>query len=379
MRTPYLALLGCTGCLTIDPFAEDRAFATVDEMGGVTLVANNNGVDVVKVHFSNTLGGVNFPDQITVSSDEIGDVELLSTEGTDPLLGIAIGATAINARLTGNTVSKPEPQVTLSGLGLAQVSVGWAVSVSGKVVEGTSLFTLFPDGRLLRSDNFSVPDPVDTVRITIGVPLNTYTAMFSPALEVGAVSKGIPGEISSATVCFESAAQSSPTLGIMWSGEVPDSPEPTLALGDNLVIGKNWPAPSTTTTLTYNLETVIYGVASPRQCIIDVASNIQPPTSITITQGDSSNPVPAGPEGVYLVDVSSSLEDLVLVPETDTSEGFVLALEGEQLDISRIRVRGDLEANKGPPLVQKHEVLDRYYVWIPSTVAGGETARVSLH
>ena len=108
MRTPYLALLGCTGCLTIDPFAEDRAFATVDEMGGVTLVANNNGVDVVKVHFSNTLGGVNFPDQITVSSDEIGDVELLSTEGTDPLLGIAIGATAINARLTGNTVSIEE-------------------------------------------------------------------------------------------------------------------------------------------------------------------------------------------------------------------------------------------------------------------------------
>ncbi len=388
MRARYLALLGCAGCVTIDPFAEDRAFATTDDGGGVTLVANNNGVDVVKVHFPNTLG-VNFPDQITVSSDEIGnDVELLTTEAPDPLLGITISEStnellAINARTTFNTVSNPEPQVTLSGLGLAQVSVGWALPLpppsSSDQVEGTSLFTLFPDGRLLRSDSFSVQtNRMVVVRDTIGVPPQTFSSMFSPPSEdVSAIGKSIPSPIDSKEgVCFESTAQTSPTLGITWSGAAPIEGMATLVKDSNLVIGYEWPAQTVDTT--YKLQTVIYGVASPGQCIVDVASNIRPLTTITISQGDSSRLVPAGPEGVYEVDLSSGLEDLVLVPEKATSEGFVLALEGEQLDISRIQVHGDLEPNKGPPLVQQHEVRQRYYVWIPSTVAAGATVRVSL-
>jgi hypothetical protein len=367
------SLLACLGCVSIPRFAEDRAFASSDETG-VTLIADNDGATLISVHFPNDEGRAHFPDRIAVSSAEIGGArELLGGGG----IGFSVDGVVFNAGTSVDASSNPAPIITLAGPGLAQVQVAWKVSPGAPTdgMTGTSTFTMFPDGRLIRSDRFATSTTPHEVRATIDLNRATPFGSFysPPTVEVAIPVPTSEVVLDRAGVCLESTEASSSTLGLAWLG---DNPVGTSKLTGS-VANFGWPARAGE----FSLTTVIYGVPSPRMCVEDVASNLdaQVAASVLATTGGSATPMATmDDEGVYVLELDPSLDDIVIEPNRDTAEGFALALAGERIDATRLRVVGKVEAGKGPPLVEKHRLRDRTYVWIPSTVAAGTSIRVQL-
>jgi len=154
-----VAAVSTTGCFDIPPYQPQTSVSYIDDKGGGGGTAK--GADF-SLHFAG--GGFHLPDKLTIGS--IDDVLGHASEGChdENEVGITIAPTLrINADSKATQVTNGLMPV-LRGPAAVQVKLDWASQFactdnSSVLPKGTSTFTVFPDGRIVRDDRLDDPNP----------------------------------------------------------------------------------------------------------------------------------------------------------------------------------------------------------------------------
>jgi hypothetical protein len=144
---PVLAL---GACVSVPPFGDGVGFRP-DGSGG-TIVGKN-----FALHFAG--GGFAFPDRL-----EVGGTNVLATRTTcndEDGVGVAISPGFV-ASPSSTSTGSGGLTTPLNGPAAVQVAVSWSGSFHCQfddTASGTSTFTAFPDGRIVRHDEMSIAVP----------------------------------------------------------------------------------------------------------------------------------------------------------------------------------------------------------------------------
>jgi hypothetical protein len=164
MRRAIPAVLLAAGCFSVPPYAPDNAVTFTEDGTGGTVAGRD-----FSLRFAGG-DGFHFPDALLIDGvDVMGHAPAAGCFDEDEI-GVAIAPTPrISAHSSAVPVmSRLEP--TLRGPAVVQVSVQWTTTFAcsnTRMPGGTSTFTVFPDGLIVRHD--TIADPVSSPSIAPGL------------------------------------------------------------------------------------------------------------------------------------------------------------------------------------------------------------------
>jgi hypothetical protein len=158
-----------TGCFDLPPYKPPTSVDYIDDKSGGGGTAK--GPDF-SLHFAG--GGFHFPDKLTIGS--VDDVLGHASQGChdESEAGIQIAPTLRISADSNATQATNALMPVLRGPAAVQVKLDWASQFACRdntsvVPKGTSTFTVFPDGRIVRDDRLEDPNPPDAQAPTAGV------------------------------------------------------------------------------------------------------------------------------------------------------------------------------------------------------------------
>ncbi len=383
-----LTLAGLAGCLDIPSAAEDHVVGRLDGNQGVTLTAFNDGAREFEIHIH---GGSDrrypMPDQLIIG-ERGADANLLGTTlapDRESLSGILAGSTVrVSADTPVSGPSATAPTLTLAGPGVAQVVTSW--DAVDQPIAGTSVFTMYPDGRLVRTDTVFVSEPIMAPALASYVAFaptafGTYVGADRPEDPVPlATASGAIQDIFEA-VCLGPGALASGSLGIaVKSGSRPIATQFRRGIDANgtWAASFDWAVADGQLAIDTYTQTTVLVASADQDCtgVHELLAGDLVPARITAVQaGNELVALPAhADDGSYAFKLDG-LGDVTVTADEATTQGFALALEGEPVRF--VRVDGAPSPEKGPPLVQVHRTADLVYIWIPSALQAGQS--ITLH
>lgn len=168
------ALVLAAGCFSVPPYEPQTGLSyTESDAGGAVVSGRGTGVGFnsggapagsgFSLRFADG-PGFHFPDAMTIDGiDVMGHEPPTAGCFREDELGILIAPTARISAHGGAQVAKNVLSAELRGPAVAKVKLDWGVAFSSTCSSthtpgGTSTFTVFPDGRILRVDTLADPD-----------------------------------------------------------------------------------------------------------------------------------------------------------------------------------------------------------------------------
>jgi len=166
MVARWLVVAVAAGCASVPPSPQDRQLLDVDSTTGRVLTTANAPIQF-SIQFADR--GARMPQSIVLDG-----VNRVASGSCPTEAGIGIGlfpAANVSAPGLGGDDATSSLDVEWSGPTLARISIGWALQYECVTVQqqahGTSTFTIFPNGRIVRHD---VATPSTTTLTVDGHP-----------------------------------------------------------------------------------------------------------------------------------------------------------------------------------------------------------------
>lgn len=144
------------GCFDVPPFAPAGAVA-FEERGTGGVVTGTAGTLPFTLHFAEG-NGFHFPDQLLVGETDVFGHHAAAGCFEEDEVGIIIDPTPRLSANSGANIVRNVLEPVLRGPAAVQVKLDWATSFpcnQNRAPNGTSTYTVFPDGRIVRFDRFS--------------------------------------------------------------------------------------------------------------------------------------------------------------------------------------------------------------------------------
>lgn len=242
-RIAAAAVVFATGCFSIPPYQPKVSVSYTDEAGGGG-TANGPGF---ALHFAST--GFHFPDALMIDDvDVLGHAMSPACDAEDgagfqflptPRISAGPGAMTVTNRLVP----------VLRGPAVVQLKLDWAsqfpcMDGSSVLPNGSSTFTVFPDGRIVRDDMLADPNPpgqtppvagncnCDSGTMKAGFTISSYWTFAQENFQNLYMDPTMPAMLT--------------TLPIMDKQEFPDLSTACIA-GDKSRVGFAWPTTDSTT------------------------------------------------------------------------------------------------------------------------------------
>jgi len=223
-----------SGCFDIPPYQPPTSVKYIEDKSGGGGTAK--GPDF-SLHFAGD--GFHFPDKLTIGS--IDDVLGHAPEGChdESAVGITIAPTLRISADSKATQATNALMPVLRGPAAVQVKLDWASQFqcadnSSVLPRGTSTFTVFPDGRIVRDDRLEDPNPQNPPAPVAGVcicdPNETTTSGFT-----------VSSHWTFAQEHFQNLYSPDPTMLPFKDQQEVISPSTACIAGDAFQVGFAWP------------------------------------------------------------------------------------------------------------------------------------------
>lgn len=158
MKPALAVMVLVTGCLSVPPYEPKPLVSYTEDNTGTTVAGTGAGF---ALHFAGG-DGFHLPDTLMIDgTDVMGHDSTVSCSGQDEA-GLQISPAPRISAHGGAMIGENRLVPVLRGPAIVQVKHEWttrfAPSCTTRTPGGTSTFTVFPDGRIVRHDTISDPD-----------------------------------------------------------------------------------------------------------------------------------------------------------------------------------------------------------------------------
>ncbi|HEY0481939.1 MAG TPA: hypothetical protein VGD37_30685 [Kofleriaceae bacterium] len=156
----FAALAGLGACLSIPPYQSRNGVSVADDATGSTVAGPR-----FALHFAGG-AGFHFPDALTIDGHDVLGHEAQATCFDQDEAGVLIFPTPRISAITSAPAVRNQLAPALRGPAVVQMRLDWTTQFGCNTTRapgGTSVFTVFPDGRIVRHETLEDPRPDDNV------------------------------------------------------------------------------------------------------------------------------------------------------------------------------------------------------------------------